>query len=66
MYCLGKYYNDALLAIETNFSTYPTKLLDLMGYRNLYVREVEDDFTGKIKHAFGFQTNPADETGDPV
>lgn len=57
MYCLGKYYNDALLAIETNFSTYPTKLLDLMGYRNLYVREVEDDFTGKIKHAFGFQTN---------
>lgn len=57
MYCLGKYYNDALLAIETNFSTYPTKLLDLMGYRNLYVREAEDDFTGKIKHAFGFQTN---------
>ena len=57
MYCLGMHYNEALLAIETNFSTYPTKLLDLMGYRNLYVREVEDDFTGKIKHAFGFQTN---------
>lgn len=57
LYCLGKYYNDALLAPETNHSTYPVKLLDLMGYQNLYVREVEDEFDGKIKHAFGFQTN---------
>lgn len=57
MYCLGKYYNDALQAPETNFSTYPVKLLDLMGYRNLYVREVEDDFDGKIRHAFGFRTD---------
>ena len=32
MYCLGRYYNDALLGIETNFSTYPVKLLALMGY----------------------------------
>jgi len=57
MYCLGKYYNDALLAPETNFSTYPVKLLGLMGYKNLYVREVEDDFDGKIRHAFGFRTD---------
>lgn len=57
MYCLGKYYNDALEAPETNFSTYPVKLLNLMGYRNLYVREVEDDFDGKIRHAFGFRTD---------
>ena len=57
MYCLGKYYNDALLAIEVNFSTYPVKLLDKMGYRRLYVREVEDDYTGKTKTAFGFRTD---------
>lgn len=57
LYCLGKYYNDAMLAPETNFSTYPTKLLDLMGYRNLYVREVEDEFDGRIRHAFGFRTD---------
>ena len=25
MFCLGKYYNYALLVIETNFSTYPCK-----------------------------------------
>ncbi|MBQ7344760.1 MAG: PBSX family phage terminase large subunit [Oscillospiraceae bacterium] len=57
MYCLGKYYNDALLALEANYSTYPVKMLDLMGYRQLYVREVEDDFDGKIRHAFGFRTD---------
>lgn len=57
LYCLGKYYNDALLGVETNYSTYPIKVLNLMGYKNLYVREVEDDYEGKVKHAFGFQTN---------
>lgn len=57
MYCLGKYYNDALEAPEVNYSTYPVKLLSLMGYKNLYVREVEDDYEGKFKHAFGFRTD---------
>lgn len=57
MYCLGKYYNDALLAPESNYSTYPVKLLDLMGYKRLYVREVEDDYEGRLKHAFGFRTD---------
>ena len=46
-----------MAAPEVNFSTYPTKMLSLMGYPNLYVREVEDDYTGRIKNAFGFQTN---------
>lgn len=57
MYCLGMYYNEALIGIETNFSTYPVKLLDLMGYRRLFVREVEDDFTGSVRKAFGFRTD---------
>jgi len=57
MYCLGHYYNEALLAPEVNFSTYPVKLLSMMGYRKLFVREVEDDFDGKIRHAFGFRTD---------
>ena len=58
MYCLGKYYNDALLGIEVNFSTYPVKLLDMMGYRRLYVREREDTYTGTVQQAFGFRTTP--------
>lgn len=57
MYCLGKYYNDALEAPEANYSTYPVKLLNLMGYKNLYVREVEDNYEAKIRHAFGFRTD---------
>lgn len=57
LFCLGQYYNNALVAVEANFSSYPVKLLDLMGYRNQYVREVEDEFDGRIRRAYGFQTN---------
>ena len=57
IYCLGRYYNSALIAIEVNFSTYPVKLLDMMGYKELYVRDVEDQFDGRIRHAFGFRTD---------
>ena len=57
VYCLGKYYNEALIGCEVNYSTYPTKLLGLMGYDKQYVREVEDDYTGRIKHAYGFRTD---------
>lgn len=57
MYCLGYYYNKALLAIETNYSTYPNKELQRLQYPKLYVREREDTFTGGIVKAFGFETN---------
>ena len=57
MYCLGKYYNEAMLAPEVNYSTYPVKLLGLMGYKKLYVREQEDNYEGNLKHAFGFRTD---------
>lgn len=58
MYCLGIFYNTALIGIETNFSTYPIKMLsEEYEYPELYVREKEDDFTGKIIKAFGFRTD---------
>lgn len=57
MYCLGKYYNDALVGIETNFDTYPIKELERLGYDNQYIREKEDTYTGKYKKAFGFKTD---------
>lgn len=56
MYCLGKYYNNALIGVETNFSTYPQKELQRLKYLNLYVREVEDTFTGRTSEQFGFKT----------
>jgi len=58
LYCLGQFYNDAMIAVEANFSTYPMKLLDLMGYKNQYVREVPDSFTGGLRNSFGFRTTP--------
>ena len=54
---LGEYYNDALVGIEANYSTYPIKRLEQLGYRNQYVREQEDTYTGAIRKAYGFQTN---------
>lgn len=57
MYCLGKYYNTALLAIEVNFSTYPIKELQRMNYPSQYLREVEDAITKQIVKKFGFRTD---------
>lgn len=58
IYCLGWYYNKALIGLETNFSTYPTKMLaEEYEYPNLYVREKEDDYTNKIEKAYGFRTD---------
>jgi len=56
MYCLGRHYNDALLAVETNFSTYPVRELERLGYPHQYVRESEDTFTHRLKKSFGFHT----------
>lgn len=39
LYCLGKYYNNALLAVEVNFSSHPVKILEDLCYENLYCRE---------------------------
>jgi phage terminase large subunit len=60
MYCLGKYYNTALIGIETKFSTHPVKELIRLGYHNQYIREERPDaYTGKTKKIYGFDTNTA-------
>lgn len=56
MFCLGMYYNEALIGLETNFSTYPIRELQRLDYPKLYVREVEDTFTGRIHNSYGFRT----------
>lgn len=57
MYCLGMYYNTALLSVETNFSTHPVRELERLGYPKQYVRESEDTYTHKLKKSFGFVTH---------
>lgn len=59
VYCLGLYYNTALVGIETNYSTYPEMVLEELGYPNLYVRQRLDNYTGKLVDAFGFETTTA-------
>lgn len=56
VYCLGKMYNNALIGLETNFSTYPMKKLEEWGYPRMYIREKEDDYTDKRDTSFGFKT----------
>lgn len=53
---LGRMYNDALIAVECNFSTYTVHELARIGYKNQYVRESFDSYTGKHKRAYGFVT----------
>lgn len=57
MYCLGRWYNDALIGVETNYSTFPEMVLEELGYPRLYVRERYDTYTGKLAKSFGFDTN---------
>ena len=56
-YCLGMYYGWALAAIETNYSTFPQKKLEELGYPKFYVREVVDRFDKSVTKQFGFNTN---------
>lgn len=57
VYCLGMYYNTALIGIETNFSTYPVMELERLRYPKQYVRETVDNFTHAIRTSFGFRTD---------
>lgn len=56
LYCLGEYYNWALIGVETNYSTFPEVCLEELRYPRLYVRQRVDNFTGSLVNAFGFET----------
>lgn len=42
LYCLGTWYNRALVAVESNFSSYPIRELEKLGYANQYARPREE------------------------
>lgn len=56
MFCLGKYYNDAMIGIEINYSRQPTRYLVTLGYPNMYMRETIDHVSDKRMMDYGFQT----------
>lgn len=59
IYCLGMYYNEALVGVEVNYSTHPVKELTRLQYPRQYTREQTDTYTGALKKAYGFNTNTA-------
>ena len=56
MYCLGKYYKDALIGIEANFDSYPIMELQRLGYTKQFTRTQQDTYTGKTEKRYGFKT----------
>lgn len=57
VYCLGVWYNTALIGIEANWSTYPIRELERLRYPKQYVRETVDDYTHAVRKSYGFWTN---------
>ena len=56
MYCLGKYYKDALIGIEANFDSFPIRELQRLHYPKQYTRVAQDTYTGKTEKRYGFKT----------
>jgi phage terminase large subunit len=56
MYCLGKYYDWALIGIEANFDSYPIMELQRLGYTKQFTRTAQDTYTGKTEKRYGFKT----------
>lgn len=56
LYCLGRWYNWALIAVEANFSSYPLRELERLGYPNQYARERIDGGSFQSVCSYGFRT----------
>lgn len=57
MYCLGKYYNYALIGIEINFDIYPVKELERLKYHRQYKRQVIDKISNERQDKHGWKTD---------
>lgn len=60
MYCIGWYFNSALIVPEINHSTHPTKMLIERGYPNVYIRgqaESPTDMSQRLQAKYGFRTD---------
>ena len=57
LYCLGMYYNEALIGIETNYSRHPVRVLQRKyNYPRLYMRQRLDRIADKTEEVVGFET----------
>lgn len=56
MFCLGRYYHEALIGIETNYSRVPMRRLSDLAYPHLYLREKTGGMADKPEQVLGFET----------
>ena len=57
MFCLGVYYNTALIGIEMNFNTAPIEELERLAYPKQYHREKTDTYDKKPLKKLGWKTD---------
>lgn len=57
MYCMGFYFNRALIGIETNFNTGPIEELQRLNYPRQFVRRKFDEYTKKTEPRYGWKTD---------
>ena len=57
IYCLGKYYNTALIGIESNFDIYPIKELQRLKYFKQYTRQHFDSKGNEWLKKYGWKTD---------
>lgn len=57
LWCLGMYFNAALLALEVNYGSYAETVLEDWGYPLLYQRQRYDSIRKEFVSAYGFRTD---------
>ena len=57
IYAAGIAYMTALIAVESNLSTYPIRELERLNYPKQYVRETFDNLKHEVRLSFGFRTD---------
>jgi hypothetical protein len=57
VYCLGYYFNWALVGIEINFNTAPIEELQRLNYPYQYMREATDTIGKEIQQKYGWKTD---------
>ncbi len=56
LYCLGTWYNRALIAVETNMGQAPNKQLAKAGYPRIYVRQDDQSYGEDVLNKYGVST----------
>jgi hypothetical protein len=57
LYCVGMWYNYALIGVEINFDLYPMKELQRLRYKKQYTRQVFDSKQRNLQEKWGWRTD---------